>query len=288
MEGRRSRNVLSFGLTFLACLLTFWFAAGQGIANLDEFVAGSFEVLRGYSSAMVLSGPAGWAVAALIIWALAVVGRIGRGPGLPSRVESGSCSSCWASVSSPGRRVSFAGPATWPSSSRGCSPPGLRFGGGSAIRGRWPASPACAVLFSRPPESAQGSIAAGRERQRPRSRTSVTMFEPARRNSVRTQALERHAVGIRPRPTDPGAASGEDRPRVAVGDRHRVGIRTELEAPADLQTYGAYTPWLDDRNAATLASAEGPQRILRHLTNPGAAGGPPPLYDQHRRPLRGL
>ena len=57
MEGRRSRNILSFGLTFLASLLTFWFAAGQGISNLDAFVTGSVQVTRGYSSAMAYQAP---------------------------------------------------------------------------------------------------------------------------------------------------------------------------------------------------------------------------------------
>jgi hypothetical protein len=273
MEGRRSRNVLSFGLTFLACLLTFWFAAGQGIANADDFVVGSAQVLRGYSSAMMLPGPApaGWAAAALIIWALAVLAALFTGRGLPAPRRLGLV-----------LLVLGLGFGAW---KEGFVRPGP---GHLALFFTWMLAPWIALRWrERYPWTLAGFVAVTilyfaaigarpQDRWQPVDNAKImvmnlrAVFDPARRDSVRTQALKgmQSVYGLDQRTLALLQGKTVDVSPWETGIVWAYGLNWKPQPMP--QTYAAYTPWLDERNAAVLASSEGPQRILRHLMHPNA------------------
>jgi hypothetical protein len=268
MEGRRSRNVLSFGLTFLACLLTLWFAAGQGIANVGEFVAGSVEVLRGYSSAMGAFGGAGWPAAALIIWALAVLAALFTGRGLPARRRLGLV-----------LLVLVLGFGAWKEGfvRQGAGHLALFFAWMLAPwialrwRERYPwtlaAFAAVAILYF----AATGFRPQDRWQPVENAKAMVTnlrtVFDPARRNSVRTRALKNLQLvyGLDQRTLALLQGKTLDVWPRETGIVWAYGLNWKpLPIPP---TYAAYTSWLDERNAAALASLQGPQRVLRLYPN---------------------
>ena len=61
LEGDRRRRVAVCAGTFALSFLIYWFAAGQGLSNLDDFARGAAEIMGGYSAAMQAHLPsAGW------------------------------------------------------------------------------------------------------------------------------------------------------------------------------------------------------------------------------------
>ena len=52
------RDLPAFAATFLAAIAALWFAAGQGLGNVGDYVAGGFQIVSGYSQAMA-TAPAG-------------------------------------------------------------------------------------------------------------------------------------------------------------------------------------------------------------------------------------
>jgi hypothetical protein len=58
LPGDRARNALRLVGAFLATYAVLWFASGQGIGNLDDYVRSSFQVVSGYSEAMQRDAPA--------------------------------------------------------------------------------------------------------------------------------------------------------------------------------------------------------------------------------------
>lgn len=276
IEGRRSRNILSFGLTFLGCLLAFWFAAGQGISNADEFVTGSVQAMRGYSSAMGVSGAATWAVAALIVWAVTVLAALFAGRRLPVPRRLGLVLLvlglgfvAWKEGfvrQDPGHMALYfaAMLAPW-----------------VAFQSRWryPWTLACFVAVTVLYFAAAGLRPQDRLQPVESAQTMVedlrTTFDPARRSGERADALLRMQLAYRLDQRTLALLRGKtvDVWPWETGIVWAYGL--DWKPLPRFHTQGAYTSWLDQRNADALASPDGPQRILRHGTNPVAIEGAP-------------
>lgn len=52
----RGRNLAGAAISFAITAAVLWFASGQTIGNIDDFLRGSFEVVSGYSEALQLDG----------------------------------------------------------------------------------------------------------------------------------------------------------------------------------------------------------------------------------------
>lgn len=57
IPGERIRNVLALLGVFFGSYSLLWLASGQGLANLDDYVRSSFEIVSGYQRAMQLDAP---------------------------------------------------------------------------------------------------------------------------------------------------------------------------------------------------------------------------------------
>jgi hypothetical protein len=286
MAGRRFRNLASFAFTLFISALVLWFAAGQGVANVDDFLIGSIQLIRGYSSALQLSGPA-WAIAAgLLAWALAVAAAWLAGEGLVTTrrlalvvLVLGFGFLAWKEGfvrQGPGHMAIFFAwmLAPWIA---------LRWRGREA----WTlaAFAAVAILYFAPIDFAATAIR-GRLQPIDNARSMVTdlrtVFDPGRRASERMSALTRMRSGY-----------GLDRRTLSLLNGKTAAVLPWESAIA--WAYGldwrplpvtplnaVYASWLDRRNADALASHAGPQRILRHVRQPLFRALPP-----FRSPARG-
>ncbi len=82
LPGDRLRNLGRFAATAAATFLVSWFAAGQGVGNIDDYVRTSFEFVSGYQRAMQLEqGAVPWDWAAGLVVAIACLGLVAGGPG---------------------------------------------------------------------------------------------------------------------------------------------------------------------------------------------------------------
>ena len=75
LEGPRLRNLGRIAASFAIGFAVLWFAAGQGIGNLDDYVSTSVEVISGYQRGMQIENGAvdwDWAAALLVIGATLV------------------------------------------------------------------------------------------------------------------------------------------------------------------------------------------------------------------------
>jgi hypothetical protein len=280
MEGRRLRNVATFAATFLTCLVALWFATGQGISNVDDFVAGSFQVVRGYSSAMVWTPQAtpqaaSWtAPAALVTWALVLVASwlAGRALPVPRRLgllllAVGMGFIAWKEgfVRQDPFHMSlfFAWMlAPWIA---------LRWRGGRlwAMAG----FVAVAIVYFAATEIRPGHVFPPVENAKAAVSDLRTVFDPARRHAVaqRARLAMQSAYGVDPRTLSLLQDEGVDVWPWQTGIVWAYGLRW---SPVPMfQTPTAYTSWLDQRNADALASSEGPERILRHATTGVPPGG---------------
>jgi len=270
MRGSRPRNILSIGLAFLACLVAFWFAAGQGVSNVDDFVVSASQLTRGYSSALGLSDGATWQpLAALAIWATAFVAAwlSGRGLAISQRVGLlllvfGLGFIGWKEAFvrvDPGHMAVFFSwllvpwiALPWPGRSRVPAVAGL--------------ATVAVVYFAatgfspqnqfRPIASAKAAVSDLR-----------TVFDPARRESTRLRARFGMAVAYQLDARSLGLLKGKT---VAVwpwetGIVWAYGL--DWKPLPVFHSTSAYNTWLDDRAASALASPQGPQRILRHATS---------------------
>ena len=70
----RRRDLGSFAASFIGALAVLWFAAGQTLGNVPDYLSGSIQIVTGYSQAMA-SAPAGanWDLAALVGGASVIV-----------------------------------------------------------------------------------------------------------------------------------------------------------------------------------------------------------------------
>jgi hypothetical protein len=75
LPGSRARNALTLAGVFVATSAVLWFASGQSIGNIDDYVVSSVEVVSGYSEAMQLNmQEVPWDWAAALAVALATLG----------------------------------------------------------------------------------------------------------------------------------------------------------------------------------------------------------------------
>ena len=82
---RRRSNLLRFAGTFAVSFVVLWFATGQGVGNFVDYLRGSFELVSGYSAAMV-NGDPNWVlpaalelIAAIAVCCVAATGGMSRG-----------------------------------------------------------------------------------------------------------------------------------------------------------------------------------------------------------------
>ncbi|MGH2964524.1 MAG: hypothetical protein ACRDMH_03955, partial [Solirubrobacterales bacterium] len=266
MGGRRSRNLATFGIVLAGSLAVLWFAAGQGLSNVGDFLANSIELLRGYSSAMQEAGAAWTAVAALVIWAIALMAALlaGEGTPIPRRIgllvlvlglgfvawkegfvrqSPSHMAICFGWMLAPWIGLRWQGRNGWPLVAGFAAVTVLYF----ASTGFRPAD------TFRPIDSATTMASDLR-----------TVFDPGRRRAVRDRAsiAMRSAYALDLRST--ALLVGKT---VAVwpwesGIAWAYGL--DWKPLPTSRTTNAYTPRLDELTARFLASPDGPQRVLRH------------------------
>lgn len=277
MEGRRLRNVLAFAGTFVVALISLWLSLGQGVADIGQYLRSGYEIVSGYSTAMVAAGEndesahivafagmtaaalaAGYvatrrlppirrvavalvlALASFAAWKMAFV-RFGL-PTVPYLFTA--AIPAWFAF--PWRRLDLPGPFTRVN--------GVALGlAGFAV---------VAVLYfpltqeplstldpsrrlSRADEQLRELLSPDRRaRTREESRALLTASFPLDRRTL--ALLKGHTVDI-------------DQADIAVAWAYGLDW---LPLPT-FQAYAAYTPYLDRQNREALLAADGPSRILR-------------------------
>jgi hypothetical protein len=90
LEWRHPRRLLASAGIFAVVFAVGWFATGQGVGNLDDYVIGTVEVVSGYSVGQVGENPEvpwdRWAAAAMVLAVLAATALLSRGLPRPRRV----------------------------------------------------------------------------------------------------------------------------------------------------------------------------------------------------------
>jgi hypothetical protein len=69
----RLRILAAYLLTAAASMLAMWFATGQGLANAPDFIANSAQIVTGYQEAMSFHGQSGWNTVMIFFGAVASV-----------------------------------------------------------------------------------------------------------------------------------------------------------------------------------------------------------------------
>jgi hypothetical protein len=269
MAGRRSHNLASFALTLFLSALVLWFAAGQGVANVDDFVVGSTQLMRGYSSALQTPGAA-WVVAAgLITWALALAAAWLAGAGLVMtrrlalvvlvlgfgflswkegfvRQDPGHLALFFAWMLAPWIALRWRGGETWTLAAFA-----------AVVILYFAATPFRPQDRLQPLGNAKGMVTDLR-----------TVLDPGRRASASMRARTAMLYGYR---LDQRTLSLLNGKTVAVLPwESAIAWAYGLDwRPLPVTPLNAvYTSWLDQRDADALASYAGPQRILRHVREP--------------------
>jgi hypothetical protein len=281
MPGLRRGRCAWFAGTLSLWTIVLWFASGQGAGNVDDFMAGAYQLLRGYSSALAQAGTPRIAVVAVVVFIAATAAayvvsrttaaRTRRGLILlvvlfgffawkegfvrqdagHMQIYFGWMLMPWLAFLAMPRPspAPFRTSAAWPVAWLGC------FAAVGAIYFH---------AIGQPPTERLDPLA--------NTKTAVsdlrTVFEPARRRETRDAA--RFSMGLNYR---------LDLPSALLLQGHTVHVWPwengivwangldwqPLPVP---RTTTAYTSWLDQRNADALASADAPERILRHATAP--------------------
>ncbi len=269
MPGRRLRGLAEFAAAFVVTGIVLWLASGQGLADVDDFARASFEVVSGYSAAMgTEAGAVEWdwiAAAAMIATVLAATAWTTRRQPVASRVGSllVIAALCLVTVKQGfvrhdvGHILTLVAILAAPLLA-------LRWQGGERF-----AAAAAIVGFSLLAAPLTGR--AERDVYTPLADVEDAFdqlrdgLDPGRREEVAeaTRAAARSEYAL-------------DRRTLAALERGSVAIEP-WEATAawayDLdwrplpvfQSYGAYTPELDQINAEALAASDGPDLVLRHL-----------------------
>jgi hypothetical protein len=272
----RSRDVLRFAVSAIATFATLWFATGQGVGNLPDYISSARQVVSGYSQAMGVDLEPQWYIfaAAEIMLMLVAWAVVSAAPG-PGRVAAGVTMALAAFAAfkegfvrfDSGHVVGFFATATaltlaipW------------RRGLGSA---------ATITLAVAGGLSVYASSVSARDLLDPVPRVTHLGSE-VRLVATRVDEVARAArVSLR-------AGYGLDRRTLALLRDHPVDIAPTDAAvawayaldwsPAPvLQAYNAYTTALDRDNAHFLASPPERQRILRAA--PTLTGDDPNLID---------
>lgn len=272
-EGRR-RNLEIAAAGFLAPLVVLWFATGQGLGDVGDYLSGSFELVSGYSAGARLEyfdrdydyilAPAMIAVAAGIalistdgiawrrrgaIWLmLALVAFASWKAGVVSH-EDFHMATTYSTIL--GVCLAFRLPRR---------PPWVRYVGWSGIAAATVAAitPAYSDYPLRNPVE---NVSEGAE----------TLWAVAVPGELGDEIADSRAemiaeYGIGPEIGEPiaGRSVHVDPSEAALAWAYDLDWR-----PLPLfQSYTAWTPELDERNAAELESADGPDVVLRQVLNP--------------------
>ena len=269
LDARRLANLARLACTFVASLLVLWLVTGQPLAALPDYVRHSNEVVSGFASAMMLEDPpaawdrvfmavavaAAFAAVAIVSWSWPLTRRIGalalvavlaftafkqgfvRHDDVHMRILVPALLAPW---------VAF----VW----RG----GMRAAAAAAIA-------AIAIAYFPVAGESLGDIADPLDRAEAARDDVGSLLIASERRDVLDAARERtaHQYDV------------DDATLEAVGDAE-VAVypwETTLAWTYDLnwrplpvfQSYTAYTRELDELNAESLRSAEGPERLLRHV-----------------------
>lgn len=265
LGGRRGRDLALVAGSFTVVAVASWFGSGQELANVDDFLSTSFQIISGYSEAMQNENPRfwwDWIAAAVVIGAtggVVVVAMRGapRGRRVAALLVFGILAFALFKQGfvrhDPGHVELFIGAIVAPWLA-------LRLPGS----GRWVAAAAVGLiaLFSWPlasrdlPETIRPRLALEQLR---------ALIDPGERDAVgeEAKAATRAAYGIDPRVIE----------RIGDAPMHALPWESAIPWAYDLewrplpvfQDYTAYTPELDRANADAAASPDGPEYLLMHL-----------------------
>jgi len=293
LESRR-RNLPIFAAVAIAALAILWFACGQALANMPDFVSNMGQVIGGYSAAMGADlGGFGWELpgaGAAIALLLAAAALAGRGRPLPPRLALLALTAFFAFVNfkqgfvrqGPDSRAQFFV---------------IVLGGGLALApllpirlpGLPPRSAAFAVVapllaltvMALPNPSFWRSLEPGDHVSFLRDDLHA-FFSPGERERVQSEGREAmkasydldrrtlRLVGRSPVHVDP----------LEIGVAWAYGLNWH-PLPV-IQDYQAYTPSLDRLNAEALGDGTGPATILRQNTGSnGSASGEEAVDDRY-------
>jgi hypothetical protein len=277
IEPDRRRNLIGFGTTFAVSVAALWLLAGQGLGDVGAYLGGAFEIVSGYSSAM--RQEAAGRGEDYVVGGLALVLLV---------------SAAWVSTRTQPRRTQIAAAAVvalyvlaayksgfvrhsvfhaaafFATILGGCLAfrlplqPGLRYAAALSIAAvgivagltthrsgdvEYPMADPIANLGDGATRLATlmdggrlaDEIAANRAQMTAQYDLDPRTLELVREGSVHVDSWE-------------------------AGVAWAYGL--EWRPLPVFQTYSAYTPALDERNADALASPDGPERILRQRTFP--------------------
>jgi hypothetical protein len=275
MPGPRLRNVAEFAGTFLIAFVLLWLLTGQAPADLDDYLRNSYEIVSGYSAAMgTEAGAVEWDwIAALVMIAFALGAATWTTRGFPATARWWTlvllAALCLATVKQGFVRhdvghiltlvAILAAPLLalhW----RGTE----RFAAGAAV-----------VAFSLLAAPLTGRAEGDVYRPLAAADDAIDQLRTGLDAGRREAAAEAQRAAAR-------GAYAIDPQTLALLRSGTVAV-DPWEASAawayDLdwrplpvfQEYAAYTPRLDELNAAALISDDGPNLVLRHLTNSGRA-----------------
>jgi hypothetical protein len=271
LPGRRVANLARFAATALLTFAVLWFATGQGVGNVVDYVTTSIQIIGGYSAVMGIDHAPGWTIAGgLVLIAAVLTATVMATRDLP-RARRVAIIVATALVAFAGWKEGFvrhdsghmAYFFSW------MLPPWIAVVAPAGGRWRWIGlagfAATVALYFA-----ATGYQPDSRLNLAHNASLTVTqihdLVDPAARARARETARfvdileyavpQRMVKEIGDRPVDiyPWDAS------IAWA----LGLNWDPEPV--FQTYTAYTPDLDHRNAAALESSGGPRLILRHLT----------------------
>ncbi len=278
MPGPRLRHLATLGATFLGVVAVLWFASGQGIGNIDDFLRSSAEIVSGYSQAMgIEQPPTGWdgaLAAGAVLVIVAITAWTTRGLDPARRV---------AAVAIVLIAAFFAAKQAF-----------VRHDGGHAGVFAGVAIAALAAIQARAIAEraivAVGVLALALTAAPIRGLSQSDLFRPVDAMSLAVeQSYDVFVPGERGELADAGrerlrelyALDSSMLSTLRGGTVHIEPWEAGLVWAYDLdweplpvfQEYAAYTGELDELNADALASPDGPDLVLRKRTSPNGAIG---------------
>lgn len=275
MPGRRLRSAAEFAGTFVITLLALWLLSGQGLGNLDDYLRNSYEIVSGYSAAMgAEAGAVDWDwIAALAMIAVTLGSAAWTTRGLPAAARIWTvvliAALCLVTVKQGFVRHDVGHILTLVAI---LAAPLL------ALRWRGPerfAAAAAVVAFSLMAAPLTGRAETDVYRPLAAAGDAIDQLRlglDAGRREATAEAQRAAARGAYA--LDPQTLALLQTGTVAVDPwEASAAWAYDLDwRPLPVfQAYAAYTPRLDELNAAALAGDDGPDLILRHLTNSGRA-----------------
>jgi len=270
-ERPRRRPAAWFAGGLLVTVVAAWLLTGQPAAAIGDYLRSSVEIVSGYSEAMTVENPdATWQ-----FFAAAVLAAIGlrfalRGDPLGPRRTRLALAALWAVLAFTAFKSGFV--------RHDGGHAGIFFAamlGGLAVLpiARLHRAAAVLLLLGAAAALVGARGADPREYVTPRAQAqaffeqAALLADPSTTNERIVEARERLVAGTN--------LDAESRARLAGHTVHIEPYETNIAyayrlrwRPAPVfQSYSAYTPYLDDRNAAVFASAQGPERVLRHAVS---------------------